>query len=195
MKTLLAMCAVVMLAFSAVGVAATQNKAQNAQDKPDRTADTAASERQVDGYKVDYVITETDSGKKVDSRSYTVMVGNRNDKRGSLRIGSRIPVMTQLGSGGPVNAQFQYIDVGVNLDCTINTQPDNTLILYSGVEMSSVAEAQDQRTGTLPPVVRQFKIADNSTIAPGKPTIIGTADDVATHRHFEVQATVTKIGR
>jgi hypothetical protein len=198
MRRLLAVVAIVILAFScavASSSARAQDKTESATDKPARAADAAQPERNQDSYRVDYVITESEGGKKIDSRSYTVMTGNRRDHRGSLRIGSRIPVSTASSSSAG-SASWQYLDVGVNIDSSLDTL-DNSLHLYSDVEMSSLAEKPEQSTPgqVTAPVVRQFKLGANSVVTPGKPTIIGTADDVATHRHFEVQATVTKVGK
>src|SRR6185437_11878522 len=67
-------------------------------------------------------------------------------QKATLKIGDRVPVATgsfQPGIGGVginplVNTQFQYIDVGVNIDVTPNIHMDNEVTLKVRLEVSSV---------------------------------------------------------
>ena len=65
-------------------------------------------------YRLEFTLTElNDTGKKVNSRTYLVVsqVGPRN----KLRVGGRVPVASGTGPG---SLMFQYIDIGMNIDCS-----------------------------------------------------------------------------
>ena len=68
-----------------------------------------------DSYKVDFIVNELDSGKKINSRSYSMLLRAEAlpkwTDRQHLRVGSRVPV--PIGPGTNV----QYQDVGMNIDC------------------------------------------------------------------------------
>jgi hypothetical protein len=120
-----------------------------------------------------------------------------------LKVGSRVPVATGSYSPGhgdgatPLPTQFTYLDVGMNIDAWIEPTADGGLTLNSSVEMSSVAETStpNQSPGQVNalPVIRQLRASTNSAITPGKPVVISTADDVASHRQFQIQVVATKI--
>ena len=69
-----------------------------------------------------------------------------NQTKATLKIGDRVPVATgsfQPGIGGVginplVNTQFQYIDVGVNIDITPTVHMDHSVSLKIVMEVSSV---------------------------------------------------------
>ncbi len=69
-----------------------------------------------------------------------------NGTKATLKIGDRVPVATgsfQPGIGGVginplVNTQFQYIDVGVNIDITPTVHMDHSVSLKIVMEVSSV---------------------------------------------------------
>lgn len=154
-----------------------------------------------DTYRLDYTITEMEDGKKVNARTYSIMCEDEGGPtRGVVKVGSRIPVATgsystESKGGGVsplVNTQFTYLDIGVNIDARLTTTADGTLSLQSEIEMSSVAEST--AIGDLKePVIRQLKASTNNSIAVGKPIVISTADDVASHRQFQVQVVATRV--
>src|SRR5581483_5879637 len=67
-------------------------------------------------------------------------------QKASLKIGQRVPVATgsfQPGIGGVginplVNTQFQYLDVGVNVDITPHIHGDRSVTLKVGMDISEV---------------------------------------------------------
>ena len=64
-----------------------------------------------------------------------------DSEKASLKIGDRVPVATgsfQSGFGGSVNTQFQYLDVGVNIDITPYVHADNEVTLKMTLEISTV---------------------------------------------------------
>ena len=80
-------------------------------------------------------------------------------QKASLKIGQRVPVATGsfqagvgVGVGGGagvvnplVNTQFQYIDVGVNIDVTPRVHPDGDVSMKLTVDVSSIAGRKQHR--------------------------------------------------
>ena len=111
-----------------------------AQDKP--AAQPPAAQQPVIHIplKVQLTLSDYDGTKKISSMPYTLMlVVSQTDKRDSLasiRIGSRVPVATQ--KSGENGTQYQYLDVGTNLDCWVYKWEDNRYLLSGTVDVSSV---------------------------------------------------------
>src|SRR5690349_24390200 len=68
-------------------------------------------------YKVDVVLSESEGGKTVNTRTYTMLINDQDT--GRIRQGDRIPVITAKEGSGPNQIQYQYLDVGLNLDCRL----------------------------------------------------------------------------
>src|SRR3984957_4809102 len=86
-------------------------------------------------------------------------------QKASLKIGERLPVATgsfQPGIGGVginplVNTQFQYIDVGVNIDVTPHVHADREVTLKITMEISSEI-GQASIGGITQPIIGQKKV-------------------------------------
>jgi general secretion pathway protein D len=103
-----------------------------------------------------------------------------------LRIGDRVPVATgsfqagvgvgsTAGSGfvNPlVNTQFQYIDVGVNVDITPRVHPNHEVSLKVSVEVSSVT-GQSNIGGIQQPIISQRKLDHEIRLKEGEASILG----------------------
>src|SRR5712692_1029025 len=66
--------------------------------------------------KMQVVFTEFDGEKKVGSQPYTFYVNAGEPGRTQVRMGVRVPIYT---GGKETQAQFQYIDIGTNIDCKV----------------------------------------------------------------------------
>jgi general secretion pathway protein D len=88
-----------------------------------------------------------------------------DNQKASLKIGERLPVATgsfQPGIGGVginplVNTQFQYIDVGVNIDVTPHVHADHEVTLKITMEISSEI-GQASIGGISQPIIGQKKV-------------------------------------
>jgi general secretion pathway protein D len=103
-----------------------------------------------------------------------------------LRIGDRVPVATgsfQAGvgvgsTGGAgfvnplVNTQFQYIDVGVNVDITPRVHPNHEVSMKVMVEVSSVT-GQSNIGGIQQPIISQRKIEHDIRLKEGEASVLG----------------------
>jgi general secretion pathway protein D len=102
-------------------------------------------------------------------------------QQAKLNIGQRVPVATgsfQAGVGvgttavNPlVNTQFQYIDVGVNIDVTPHIHPNREVSMKLQVEVSSVASYQTIG-GIQQPVIAQNKTQQEIRLKEGEVSIL-----------------------
>src|ERR1700735_2054410 len=103
-----------------------------------------------------------------------------DNQKATLKIGERVPVATgsfQPGIGGVginplVNTQFQYLDVGVNIDVTPHVHADREVTLKISMEISSVV-SQASIGGISQPIIGQKKIGHEIRLRDGEPSMIG----------------------
>lgn len=145
-------------------------------------------------YKVVFLIYEVEDGKKINERTYTLPVttvdGGPRDS--SMRVGTRVPIATATSSGD--KTQWQYVDVGLNIDCGVSEQEDK-FIVHGNVELSSFAlpeQGTDPRSGGNP-VLRNIRQNFTTLVLPGKPTLVTTMDDVNSKKRLQVEITATRI--
>jgi general secretion pathway protein D len=107
-------------------------------------------------------------------------------QKASLKIGQRVPVATGsfqagvgVGVGGGagvvnplVNTQFQYIDVGVNIDVTPRVHPDGDVSMKLTVDVSSIA-GQSTIGGIQQPIISQRKIEHDIRLKDGEVSVLG----------------------
>jgi general secretion pathway protein D len=103
-----------------------------------------------------------------------------------LRIGDKVPIATGsfqagVGVGGAagagfvnplVNTQFQYQDVGVNIDITPRVHPNHDVSLKAVVEVSSVTGSQNIG-GIQQPIISQRKIEHEIRLKEGEASVLG----------------------
>jgi len=103
-----------------------------------------------------------------------------DNQKATLKIGDRVPVATgsfQPGIGGVginplVNTQFQYIDVGVNVDITPRIHKDGEVTLKMTLEISSVTSYQNIG-GIQQPVIGQRRLEHEIRLKDGEVNLLG----------------------
>jgi general secretion pathway protein D len=112
-----------------------------------------------------------------------------DNEKATLKIGDRIPIATgsfgatggTQGYGALVNTQFQYIDVGVNIDITPHIHSDREVTLKMTLEISSVTGSQNIG-GITQPIIGQRRVDLESRIADGEINLVGgILEDTETH--------------
>ncbi len=101
-------------------------------------------------------------------------------QKATLKIGDRVPVATgsfQPGIGGVginplVNTQFQYLDVGVNIDITPRVQADREISLKLTMDVSAVT-SYVSIGGISQPVIGQRKIENEIRLKDGEVSLLG----------------------
>jgi len=147
-------------------------------------------------YKVEFNIHDGSDAAAKTGRRYTIMI-EANDK-GIFRVGQKVPYATgsfQAGAGTGVTplTQFNYAEIGVNIDCRIN-EFNGKVRVKATLDLSTIVQP-DNITVPFPtnPIIGQLRIEVNALVNPGKPTLVASIDDPVTLRKFDVEATVTKI--
>ena len=102
-------------------------------------------------------------------------------RKATLRIGDRVPIASGSFSTGLVggasisplfSTQFQYIDVGVNIDIIPHIHANHQVTLRMSLEISSVA-GENNIGGITEPVIGQRKIEHEARLADGEVNLLG----------------------
>jgi hypothetical protein len=143
-------------------------------------------------YKIDYLFSELQNEKRINARSYSILVRSR--ERGSIRLGNRIPVTTEAKDGG---TQWQYVDVGVYIDSRVDESdlPDanSGVDLFTNIDISNLAPEQSGENRTGNPIVRQTKFQNENIVPLGKQVLLSSADEVDGTRRLQIEVTATKV--
>lgn len=155
-------------------------------EKSEKEAKPAPATKPVAVFRLDYTIREMEDGKVLNSRKYTLMTKEGNDWARS-RVGSRVALPT-----GKEDSQLMWQDVGMNIDCRVHEQGE-TVLVDSRVDSSSIAPRELGPGANPNPVIRHVSSDDTGAVSLGKPTIIGSMDDVTSNHRFEIEVTVTQV--
>ncbi len=129
---------------------------------------------------ISFSLLATDSDTKVIERPSIRVL---DSEKASLKIGDRVPIATgsfQSGFGGSVNTQFQYLDVGVNVDVTPYVHAGGEVTLKLSLEISSVTGVQNIG-GFNQPTIGQRRIEHEARLKDGEVNLIaGLLNDTET---------------
>lgn len=129
-------------------------------------------------YKLDFVVRESDQGKVLNQRSYSmgVAAAGVTESRDwwSLRAGTKVPAGTN------------YADVGFNVDVRAE-DTGSALQLRLKADLSSLAP--DAGTSTLLPPIRQMRVEEAVLVPINKPTVVFTAEDPGSKHQFQIEVT------
>jgi len=181
-----------------------QGVSAKSQDKPDTPKDAAKNAELRPGgaqLKVQIVFAEYDGEKKVKSLPYTLLLHAEHGSRATkIRIGSRVPVATAIDKA----AQFQYFDVGTNLDCSATPAQDGKYQLQMYLERSWVegdvpvdtgkstaAPKENDDTVFRQPVIHQFKFDNTINLRDGQTLETDFATDPLTGKVIKVEVTLS----
>jgi len=118
----------------------------------------------------------SDSNTKVLQRPQLRALDN---EKATLKIGDRVPIATGsfgAAAGGSnnllVNTQFQYLDVGVNIDITPHIHSNHEVTLKMVLEISSVTGSQTIG-GVSQPTIGQRRIEHETRLEDGEINLVG----------------------
>jgi hypothetical protein len=148
-------------------------------------------------YKVDLLLSEMEDGKRLNTRSYSMLI--QSDDTGRIRQGNRVPI--NVGNIAPPSSsnmsayavtQIQYTDVGMNIDCRLNER-EQRVLLNTTVEISSVAPEQGTSAALSNPVIRQARYQIPAIVQPGKQTVLTSVDEFDSKKRMQIEVLITKI--
>lgn len=145
----------------------------------------AQTETSTGFYRLDFVTKELDDTKVINTRTYSMVVSEKS--QGSIRAGTKLPVPS--GRGGD---NFQFFDVGVNIDCRDVREALGQLTLRVNADISSVAVDAGLLSSPVP-VIRTYRW-DSTVVVPMRKAIqIYSSDDLSSKRKFQLELTATPI--
>ena len=158
------------------------------------------AEKTITPLRVQVVFTEYDGSKKISSLPYTLLV-NADDKgpQASVRMGLRVPIET---SSTGAAKQFQYMDVGTNLDGHADRADDGKFLLKLSVDKSSLytpgtsekpAAVGGNEIPAGQPVLQSFRSQVNLLIRDGQTVESTVATDQITGHVLKVDVTLNVI--
>jgi len=127
---------------------------------------------------VSFSFLATDSNSKIIQNP---QIRALNDQKATLRIGDRVPIATGsfqpgiVGGGGVsplVSTQFQYLDVGVNIDITPHIHSNQEVTLKMALEISSVTGTQSIG-GITQPIIGQRRVDLETRVVDGDVNLLG----------------------
>lgn len=185
---ILAICIATVLPMSA---------ASQAQEKPKATEES----KTVVPLRIQVVISEYEGEKKLSNFPYSLPVNAEHQpspRQSQLRMGIRVPVLVQ---GKEV--QFQYQDVGTDIDCSAQEMEDGRYKVGLWLKRSSVyapgpeKKTADWNPGDQPlagqPIFRQFSGAFNLLLRDGQTIQSAMATDPVSGRVVKVEVTLNVV--
>lgn len=136
-------------------------------------------------YRLIYTIKEMDGGKPVGSRSVALVAVS--GERTQMKQGSKVPIVTGSfdSDTSKSNTQVQYLDVGTNIEATVDSFQDGVR-LKTKLEESGIAEERSG-VGAQDPIVHQTWLEAIVILTPGKPLALGSVDLPGGVKHLEVE--------
>lgn len=138
-------------------------------------------------YRVTYTFTNSDNGKPAGVQRLAVLVVS--GEKSAVKHGSRIPIITGTfeKEAGAQNTQVQYLDVGLNVEASLDGDR-----LHSKLEQTGVSD-EKSGIGVQDPIVRQTTLEATSDLTTGKIFLLGSLDIPGTSRHQEIEASAERI--
>jgi type II secretory pathway component GspD/PulD (secretin) len=147
-------------------------------------------------YRLTFTLAESEGGKRIGVQHFAIVVAS--GQRTVLKQGSKIPVITGTYNPGSESAQtqFQYLDIGMNFDATLEDSP-NGLRLKSKVEQSAVGNPNEYGNDSGPlahePIIHQTSLEGSSNLTLGKPLTLGSVDVSGSTRHVDIEVVAEPI--
>lgn len=133
-------------------------------------------------YRMTYTLTESGAGKAAETQHFTVMLVAGGHT--VLKQGVRVPIVTGAADNSAQSSQVQYVDVGLNIDASLEGF-EQGMRLHSKIEQSSIAgersgmDAQD-------PQIHQVLLDERSKVVEGKTVLLGSLDIPGSGQHLEI---------
>jgi hypothetical protein len=141
-------------------------------------------------FQVEFRINDSADTSGKSTRRYTFLLDSSG--RGNFRIGQRVPFVTStLQQNQNVSTQYQYVDIGVNIDCRAKMSGQK-VALRAEIDITSLLPSDKGQPATAP-LTASARVNVDSLLVPGKPASIATVDDPVTQRRMDITAVVNPI--
>ena|ERR1051326_8805545 len=200
MKQMVRVLAVCLAGWHAGGLQAQEKAKTEEKVREEKVREEKAdAKREITSLRLQVVITEYEGEKRISSLPYVFIINSETPfKRrvGALRMGLRVPVATSAGEA----KQFQYMDVGTNMDAWAEKVEDGRFLLAMTVERSSAYSPSAGHTAgnlggnevsTSQPVIQQFKAQLDLLMRDGQTVQSTVATDPVSGRVTKVEVTAS----
>lgn len=160
----------------------------------DHSKESSAATEESAAYRLDISFNELEDGKKLNTRHYSIdLTGGRPNE---IKIGTRVPVVSancgsSSSSSSGIASEYQYLDLGTHIWAQLVSRGEE---LHITGDISSLdTSAGSESSARLGPVIRQIKIEGSTALVPGKPIIVGSADDPNSKREYQLEVTMAKL--
>lgn len=142
-------------------------------------------------FRLTYILTNLGNGKAAGHRTFAFVVAS--GERVSLKKGGRVPVVTGYDGkdASHANKQVQYLDVGLNLNASLNGPADD-LVLETKVVQSALAPNKSENS-SIDPVIHQTMLNSTTILPVGKPVVLGSLDIPGTTKHEQIEVTAEPV--
>lgn len=144
-------------------------------------------------YRVEFNIRDAkDNVAAKTGRKYVLLV--EGEGKSTMRVGARVPYASstsQASPAGAVNTQFQYLDLGVNIDCRLR-ELANKIWLNADFDINSIVQFEKSAGAVPNPTISSARVNVTAELDAGKTALIASVDDPVVQRRLDVEATVTK---
>lgn len=197
MKILKALLIPCLLLTTAGAMAQPQAKSQSS---PTATEQHKAAAPEF--FRLTFVLKELNGKKVIDSRSYMTEIsattfGRKSsipwDTHRSIRAGDRVPSSNKPG------AQYQYLNIGTDIDCSHPLLIGHRLAMQVTASISGLAKLAQYESSTGPtqlpvhPIFQNNRWNSEVLIPIGQPTVLFTSEDPASTRNMELDVTATPL--
>lgn len=166
-----------------------------AQQPEPKSSESAAAQPRF--YRLEFTVRELDNDKVVNARSYATTLSSDLRHKTSIRVGSRVPLPTsplpKTGTGSPslVSTQYNFYDVGVNIDASEGRDLGNgQYTLNVNADLSSLVVGNES-ADSIPPVVRRTTWQSPVVVPLRKASLVFSSDDPTGQRKMQLHLTVT----
>ena len=131
--------------------------------------------------KVQVVLSRYEGDRKTSSLPFT-MLATADGERVSIRTGSQVPVATSA-------TNFQYIDVGTNIDCGVKIVEDGRFNVFLNFQDRSVTD-KVPLAGSVQPVLRNMQYTNTVLLKDGETKQFVAASDKASGEMIKIDVTL-----
>jgi hypothetical protein len=147
-------------------------------------------------YRLDITIKDGENTTKGNALKYSMVVEDGGSAR--VNTGGRVPYATgsfQPGQGNSplVATQFNFMEVGINLRCTVREVADRVWLKLEVDVTDTNSPPNPEKPSPMPPVLNRHQAGVETQIAPGKPAVVLTWDEPSGKRRYEVEVAATKL--
>ncbi len=140
-------------------------------------------------YKVDFNVRDSSDPAARNGRKYSLLLNS--GIKGVFKVGNRVPTASGAFNGSTATTQFTYVDVGMNVEAVV-AESNGKYALHASIDVSTALPALKD-AAVQNPTISQIKVEIETSVMPGKPTVVAAFDDPLTARKFDVEVTIVKM--